>query len=67
MESISATQRERGKRLSRQSSRPLIPADQPSHTEARPEEEDENGPKVMSEVGQLKVLLVEGLSKKKMC
>lgn len=65
MEAIEATQRESGKRLSREISQPLIPPDKPPKTEAKSEQEDENGPEVVSEVSQLKVLLVEGLSRKK--
>lgn len=65
MEAIEATQREPGKRLSRENSQPLIPPDKPPKTEAKSEQEDENGPEVVSEVSQLKVLLVEGLSRKK--
>ena len=66
MEAIEATQRqEPGKRLLRENSQPLIPPDNPPKTEAKSEQEDENGPEVVSEVSQLKVLLVEGLSRKK--
>jgi len=65
MEAIEAAQREPGRRLLRKISQALISSDQPPQTEAKSEQEDENGPKVVSEVSQLKVLLVEGLSGKK--
>jgi len=62
MEAIETSQREPGKRLSRKSSQPLIPPERPPPVGAKSEEEeDENGPKAMSEVNQLKVLLVEGV------